>query len=329
MACLVVIGEGVAATAFLYALMQNGKVDQFSSIIQVASDALAPATSFRSTALAALRGTRRGLSPLGDEIVSMWHYTHPLLKEQAWSGVTAVKLHSWVYSDKAERRYGHLPQISRSYFASKRPPRSIHEEDAWIIDPATLLASVPRPSLQKRQQLVTSLKPEGDQWQVGLLGGETLLADKVVLATGAWSQWSHELLADSPLAEMKSVQGSYYQWGEVDFGAKSFALGVEGVVCVYHADRRRLLLGATSVNGDDSFIPAKPELAAMARDFSQRVEITLPSAEPQILTGIRAQTKGRRPWTGELRKNLYAIGGLYKTGWVTAWPLGSQLAQKI
>lgn len=326
MARLVVIGEGVAATAFLFALTQKANVDKFSSIIQVANDDLAPATSLRSTAIAALRGTRQGLSPLGDEIVEMWNYTHPLFSRERWRGLKETAVHSWVYSDKAERRYGHLEKISASHFSAKRSPRYITTEPGWIIEPATFLQSVPQPKVEKLKTVMTSLERVGEMWQVGIMGGIKIEADVVVMATGPWSEWTRELFVDSPLESMKSTQGSYYQWDNAHFGEKSFVIGLEGMVCVYHADLQRLILGATSVSGDATFIPHLSELASIREEFAAHVNIDFPSEIPQIITGLRAQTKGRRPWAGKLETGLYAVGGLYKTGWVTAWPLGDRLA---
>lgn len=329
MARLVVVGEGVAATAFLFALTQKANVDKFFSVIQIANDELAPATSFRSTAIAALRGTRPGLSPLGDEIVDMWDYTHPLFEREKWSGLKKTAVHSWVYSDKAERRYGHLEKISASHFSAKIPPRYITTEPGWIIEPAALLASVPQPKLEKLKTVMTSLERVGEAWQVGILGGIKIEADVVVLATGPWSEWTRELFVGSPLESMKSTQGSFFQWDTTDCGTKDFVIGLEGMVCVYHAELQRLILGATSVSGDATFIPRMAELNAIREAFAAHVDINFPSEKPAIITGLRAQTKGRRPWAGPLSSKLYAVGGLYKTGWVTAWPLGDRLAATL
>ena len=329
MARLVVIGEGVAATAFLFALTQKANVDKFSSILQIANDDLAPATSVRSTAIAALRGTRPGLSPLGDEIVEMWNYSHPLFSRERWAGLRETAVHSWVYSDKAERRYGHLEKILTSQFSAKKSPRYITTEPGWIIEPATFLASVPQPKVEKIKTVMTSLERVGDMWQVGIMGGIKIEADVVVMATGPWSEWTRELFVGSPLESMKSTQGSFFQWDNADYGAKDFVIGLEGIVCVYHADLQRLILGATSVSGDATFIPHLAELSAIRDEFLAHVNIDLPSGKPHIITGLRAQTKGRRPWAGAIGSNLYAVGGLYKTGWVTAWPLGDRLAAML
>jgi len=325
---LAVIGEGVAATAFLYALTQKANVDKFSSIIHFGTAELAPATSLRSTAIAALRGTRAGLSPLGDEIVEMWHHTHPLFLRERWRGLKAVNIETWVYSDKADRRYGHLERIEKSIHRAHQSPRYRTTEPGWIIEPATLLKNVPRPPVDYRPNLVTSLAKKKNGWAIGFLGG-TVDVDDVVLATGAWSDWTRELFVGSPLENMKNVQGSFYQWERTNYGESHFVLNLEGMVCVYHADERRLILGATSISGDETFVPHLDSLKKIREDFLSFVDFDLPVTKPAIITGLRAQTKGRRPWAGRLDENLYAIGGLYKTGWVTAWPLGEKLANSI
>jgi glycine/D-amino acid oxidase-like deaminating enzyme len=234
-----------------------------------------------------------------------------------------------VYSDKAERRYGHLEKISESHFSAHKKPRYITTELGWIIEPATFLQSIPRPRVEKLKTVMTSLERVGEMWQVGIMGGIKIEADIVVMATGPWSEWTRELFVGSPLESMKSTQGSFFQWDNAAYGAKSFVIGLEGMVCVYHADLQRLILGATSVSGDATFIPNMSELNAIRDEFTAHVKIELPSEKPEIITGLRAQTKGRRPWAGAIGSNLYAVGGLYKTGWVTAWPLGDRLAAML
>jgi glycine/D-amino acid oxidase-like deaminating enzyme len=326
---LVVIGEGVAASAFLFALTRSPLVDKFTAITQLASETLAPATSWRSTAIAALRGTQRGLSPLGDEICEMWDHTRPLFERENWPGLTPVEIHSWVFSDKAHRRYSHLAKTSHPHFATKLPARYVATETGWIVNTQELLKNIPAPKLTKRSTLVTALRREEDKWCLTLQGNEELTADVVVYAGGIWQRWFKEFLVGSPLEELKPVQGSFYRWEKAPLGTKSFVLAVEGAVCSYEASRQELLFGSTSLMGEETLIPDLPALAGLKNEFLKRLEFSFPDTEAQIVTGIRSQTKGRRPWAGELQRGLYAIGGLYKTGWVTAWPLGEALVKSL
>ncbi|MBY0516297.1 MAG: FAD-binding oxidoreductase [Bacteriovoracaceae bacterium] len=328
---LLVIGEGIAAQAFLNSLIHEDIVDKFTSITQLSHSELAPLTSWNSTAIAALRGTRRGMSPLGDELVDMWEESNQAYTQEKWKGVYPIELHSWIYSDKSDRRYGHLPKVEKSFFECKIKPRGISTERAWVIDPKVFLQNITTPkNLVKKKSLVTSLVQGEKCWRVETLDKEVFEADIVVLASGHWAQWMQEYYAGSPLEGLKPYQGSYYQWENVSFGERGFSVIIEGSNFIYQAENKRLILGATSLNGVDHFIADKVGLKKIYDHFQSYADVNLPSIqESQIHTGIRSQTKGRRPWAGKLQNNLYAIGGLYKTGWVSSIPLARQLAKSL
>lgn len=327
---LLVVGEGIGATAFLNALVRTGKVDNFSSITQIASESLAPATSLRSTGIAALRGTREGLSPLGNEQVAHWRATEQLLEREQWAGLARIELQSWVYTEKSHRRYGHLPQSQAPVLPMKIPARYVSREEGWIVTPEVLLKSMPLPPLKKLTTLVTQLVPRQGEWVATVLGGEEFVFDKVVLATGVWSEWMRELVSETPLMNLRSYQGSYYQWQSKAFGEKSFSLIIEGANLVYEATAGRLLLGATSVADEWSFVADQKALREVWDKFHHYCDVELPPLESAaIRTGLRPQTRARTPWVGELRPGLFAFNGLYKTGWVSSFPLAEKLTQII
>ncbi len=327
---LLVIGEGIGAQAFLNSLIREDIVDKFSSITQLSHSELAPLTSLNSTAIAALRGTRRGMSPLGDELVAMWEETNQIYTQERWSGLFPIELHSWIYSDKSDRRYGHLPRLEKSFFECKIKPRGISTEQAWVIDPQVFLKKIPVPKLLKKKTLVTSLSPMEEGWRVETLDKEVFEAEMVVLASGHWAQWMQEYYLGSPLEGLKPYQGSYYQWENVSYGDCSFSVIIEGSNFIYQAENKRLILGATSLNGVDHFIADRAGLKKIYDHFQSYADVSLPLIElAHIHTGIRSQTKARRPWAGALQRNLFAIGGLYKTGWVSSIPLARQLTRSL
>lgn len=328
MARLCVIGGGVGGLGFLNALKRLGRVDNFSSITHIAESQLAPPTSLRSTGIAGLRGTRQGLSPLGDEQVEMWHYTKALFSEKTWPGLTPIELQSWVYSDKSHRRYGHLERASFPHVPFKIPPRYVAREEAWVVEPRTFLSHVELPPLQSLTTLVNKIERKSC-WQVSTLGAGVIEADVLVLAIGVWSEWFKELTTGSPLENLRSYQGSYAEWRSNAY-SKSFSVIIEGANLIFDQNCERLILGATSVPDEWSFIPDHRALRVIYDRFINHAQIDLPPlSEAQILTGLRPQTRGRVPWAGKLSDGLYAVGGLYKNGWVAAWPLGERLVRLI
>lgn len=328
MARLCVIGGGVGGLGFLNALKRLGRVDNFSEITLIHEPLLAPPTSLRSTAIAGLRGTRQGLSPLGDEQVEMWHYTQKLFTETPWRGLSAIELQSWVYSDKSHRRYGHLEKTSVPHLPFKLAPRYVARESAWIVEPATFLKHVPLPPVTRLTTLVNKIDKQ-ESWKISTLGAGVVEADVVVLATGVWSEWFKELTKGSPLEGLRSYQGSYAQW-ECHEYSRSFSIIIEGANLIYDKSCERLILGATSVADEWSFIPDRKALQEIYDRFTTHADVELPDLQKaEIITGLRPQTRGRVPWAGKLSDGLYAVGGLYKNGWVAAWPLGERLVRMI
>lgn len=328
MARLCVIGGGVGGLGFLNALLRLGSVDKFSAITLIHEPILAPPTSLRSTAIAGLRGTRQGLSPLGDEQVEMWHYTQKLFTKEPWKGLTPIELQSWVYSDKSHRRYGHLEKTAEPHLPFKIAPRYVARESAWIVEPATFLKNVPIPEVKLLTTLVNKIENHNG-WKISTLGAGVIEADVVVMATGVWSEWFKELVVGSPLENQRSYQGSYTQWNCSQF-SQSFSIIIEGANLIYDKSCKRLILGATSVADEWSFIPDRKSLQEIYERFSSHADVSLPQlSEAEIITGLRPQTRGRVPWAGKLSDGLYAVGGLYKNGWVAAWPLGERLVRMM
>ncbi len=331
MSRLLLIGEGIAAAAYLRELSVSRVAEQFTRIVQVASPDLAPACSFHSTAVAALRGTRTGLSPLGDELVAGWEMAREFYQSWDGPGVTAARLTTVVEdTEKDLRRFSHLPRAVSSPLPLSKTSAFLVEEEAWLIDPALFLpalhSSLTTPPRERRETLVTRLHREGPVWRARFLGGMEEDFERVVLASGAWMPWMRELFPPGhPLGDLRPVQGSYWQWEGVDLGPESFAMAWSGHNLVYHAVPRRLLMGATSVK-DGTLIPDLKGLRGQWEFWRERLERPLPDPARALLrTGVRARTADRRPHGGGVREGLQAMGGLYKNGWVAAWKLARDL----
>lgn len=330
---VIVIGGGIAGHAVLFSLAQRAKVDRFDAVTLVASEASAPTTSLRSTAVAALRGTQVGFSPLGDELVAQWDHAHALLAREGFAGAERVQHQTLCYSANTAKRFQHLSQAS-ALLPVRLAPDLVAEEPAWVIDPAVFLSSIRErcQSLGTRfvDSTVIQLAQSAGAWTVRLHSGEVLTAEQLILASGFWMHWTRELLTGSPLAELIPVQGAYYQWDSQVLSRPSFSLSLEGTNLIYNAPLERLILGATSVKHDVSLVPDRAQLEELVRDVSEKLRFELPPlSSAEVVTGIRAQTRSRRPWAGSLAPGLSAIGGLYKNGWVSAWKLADDLVRSL
>lgn len=322
---IAVIGDGVAARAILWFLKQEN--DTSLDTLHFSSEALAPKSSLNSTAVAALRGTQKGLSELGDELVDMWQFTDQFFRENQFQGVTEAKLEHLIFDEKEKRRFAHLSPIETLKLAAKKKPLFAVSEPAWMIAPDLFLKTLPS-AAEVYNTLVTSLKKSGEGWLIGTQGNEAYQVDQVILCLGVYSSWFEELLQGSPLEKMKTVQGSYYEWQGEILKSESFALSFQGINLNWRSDLQTLQIGATSIKGDLVFYPQKTALDFILKTFHEFIQMDLPT-NPQVKTGHRALTKSRRPWAGELQVNLYALGGLYKNGWVSAWPLAQKLVESL
>jgi hypothetical protein len=104
----VVIGDGIASKLLSFALYQEYQ----QPITVIASDEFAPACSTRTTAINCLRGTRKGLSPLGDSIVDTYEEFVAFYNEHKPAGLDkTVELQLWQDNrEKWLRRFGSSEQ---------------------------------------------------------------------------------------------------------------------------------------------------------------------------------------------------------------------------
>lgn len=328
MARLLIIGDGIAGEAVIFSLMQRAILDKFSSIIQVAAEDLAPATSLRSTAVAALRGTQKGFSPLGDELYEAFEYAQEIYTRHEFPGTEKVFHQTWIYQEQKQKRFAHLPLVDAK--DAKQKPLLAVEEVAWVIEPHRFLQHLQSLSaIERRKAFVNRLEKNNTTWIVHLLGGERLEAEHVIMASGHGMTWMKEWLTGTPLEGMYPVQGSYLEWNKIDLKQASFSYSFDGINLIYQSANQRLLLGATSFKVDH-LVADVAQLREMKAQVEQYLTIELPAFhQAQMKTALRSQTRARRPYAGELQTGLWAIGGLYKNGWVSAWKLADDLVKKL
>ncbi len=319
-----VIGAGVAATSVIHWLKILRPLDK---IVQFSSENLAPAASLRSTAVAALRGTQRGISALGDELCEHWEFSDQFYAESRLPGVVAGELETWINDEKEMRRFSHLPEARESFLGPKQRPVKIVREKCWLIDPEVFLSSFDE-SHEHYRALVTELRPFAKGWLVKTQTGESEF-EKVILCTGAWQRWMKRVVPSSELDTIKPSQGSYFEWSQQHTSDHSFALSFHGLNLHYRHDIKTLQLGATTIKNSDLLSPSLTHLEAIKKLFLSQVELELDFSKARIHTGIRSILQTRRPFAGQLDQGLCAMNGLYKNGWISAWPLAKKLCSTL
>ena len=100
---IIVIGSGIAAKCVIFELNNLG----FENIISIASDNFSPACSKATTAINTLRGTQRGLTPLGETLVDAHEAFEAFFSLHKPLGVVkSVEVHGWLRGyKKLLRRY--------------------------------------------------------------------------------------------------------------------------------------------------------------------------------------------------------------------------------
>lgn len=319
-----IIGGGVAATSVIHWLKALRPLDK---IVQFSSENLAPAASLKSTAVAALRGTQRGLSDLGDELCRHWEFSDQFYHDLKNPGLIQGELETWLYEEKDLRRFSHLSEKTSLDFTFLRAPLKKVSEKCWLIEPKRFLSSFEN-SHEKNECFVTHLSSSGASWRVHTQQSETEF-DYVVVCTGVWARWMKDFFPQEELDSLRASQGSFYEWSQIDFGEKSFALSFSGLNLHYRHDIHSLQLGATTIKDVDSFVASEAHLKDIKKTYEETLDLKLDFSKACVHTGIRSILKSRRPFAGRLTGNLYAINGLYKNGWISAWPLARQLVDSL
>src|SRR5690606_27946804 len=134
---IVVIGDGIAAWCTLFSLkkeiFERGILDKIE-IIQIAENDFAPPCTLASTAINCLRGTKKGLSELGDLIYDSYEYFKELHERFEFKGIEkGVERQLWrknsTSKEKWEKRYADFKEKDGFYY---------YDSEAYLLTPETL-----------------------------------------------------------------------------------------------------------------------------------------------------------------------------------------------
>ena len=319
MTTLAIIGGGIAGRSLIYALAKQKKT--FSKIILFDSDAFAHTCSLRSTAIVAPRGVSSGHSDLGDTIFAAFQTFAKHVEEDLPNGVFPIIQYTAAISklDQFQKRYPNgCVKKDFSHF-SLNTELYLATENAFLIDPKMYLDwLIQNSSVEIRNDFVTNIQNQTIKTQ----NGEEFQFDHLVLAGGVHNQnFAFKTKA-------KCVQGSYLEFSQVDFGAESFSLTLEGDNLIYHAHSQKLLIGSTSQEVQHEW-PDKGELTAIYQRLVSQVGLKLPDQDQAIIrTGLREKAPKRSPYL-VTEGNLSRIGGFYKNGYSLGLHLGQKLAKSL
>lgn len=314
MTTLAIIGSGLMGRSLIYTLAKEQK--QFEKITVFSSDKITLPCTLNSTAVAASRGVTSGHSVLGDMLIEGFNLFSEHVHSTGAKGIEKIFQYSGATSkmDSFKTRYPD-GSMSRKYLKEET---YMAIEDAFMIDPATyiqwLLDKARESSafiLETLDDFVVQIE-EGTKVEIKTLKGNTYFFDKVIFAGGSYNNFWKPMAPHSKLESSKPVQGSYYEFNNLNWDEPSFSLTLDGDNIVWNRPFNRLYIGSTTSNSSHYLAPLK-DLEQIYFRLKDRVLLDLPKPEnAKIKVGLREKAQKRQPYIVN-RGNISFVGGLYKS----------------
>ncbi len=330
MTTLAIIGGGIVGSSLLYTLAKERK--QFGKVTLFSSDDITIPCSLNSTAVAALRGTVKGLSTLGDQLVDGFTALKEHVELESPLGVEKIFQFSAASKnlDQFNKRHPGAT-LSRRFFLDEI---LLEQEEAFLFEPRTYLnwlrfqaQALEQFELEVFQDMVVDIS-EGERVSVKTLNGRTLFFDRVVFAGGSYNRFWKNLIPDSKLKTSRPVPGSYLEYLDVLWNEDSFSLTLNGDNIVWNKPLRKLLIGSTSTD-DTHCLPRLAELKDIYLNLRNGTTLMLPPFEKgMIKTGLREKAQKRESYIVSKGKISF-IGGLYKNAFGVSLSLSRSFTRQL
>lgn len=319
MTTLAIIGSGILGRSLLYSLAKEKK--PLGEVTLFYSDNVVSPCTYSSTAIVAPRGLSVGLSPLGDMLIDGFRtfsehveLEHPAGVEKIIQYTAATKK-----SDEFKKRYPGAT-YGKTFLKAET---LLATDNAFLIEPKTysdwLLAEaliLQKDKIKVIEDFVTEVE-EKDFVHVKTLNGKHLIFDKVIFAGGSYNAFWKNIAPESKLKTSRAVQGSYFEFDEVNWEMESFSLTLDGDNVIWNKTFKKLLIGSTSVE-TNHLMPSKKALAEIYHRLEALCDLELPPmARASIKVGLREKAQKREPYMVDAGKK-YFLGGLYKNGFTLA-----------
>lgn len=333
MTTLAIIGSGIASRSLLYTLAKEKK--SYSRILVFSSESFAPACSLRSTAIVAPRGVRRGVSPLGDQIMDGYDVFLNHAKHDHPQGVS-FGIQYTSANQKEDQYLKRFPDAQRASSFSDYSFKSqtlLSVEEACIVRPEIYLKWLMTKSkdvlnIFEIEKFVTSISQNEEGVQIKTQDEEVYHVDQLVLAAGHSNRFWKNLVPDSVLETSKRAKGTYIEFSNVHLGPASFSLSHNGHNLVYRADAQNLLVGNTT-SDEEHDLPNLEELENIFEQLSLELNFPFPSfVSGKIIVGIREKARKRAPYLFENGRIVF-FGGLYKNGYLVSLMMANKTIELL
>lgn len=319
---IVTIGDGIAAWCLHEELLKLPNVH----ITNISSSTLFSPCSLSSTSLNCLRGTRRGLTSLGDLIVDSYELFEQFNTKFEPSGVyKGVEYQLWRQEqhEKWMRRYSNFSKTQDNPFLQDKLISKFNYQEnlAYFIDPNSLKSWYwnRHQQISKISAFVSNIQKVKDKFLITADKDIALEFDSVILCT---NQATHLLgrgfseQFDYYLSHSKPVAGTYLEKkiNSNEFtGNYNIAIGKQHLIV--RSDSGRLQVGSTVDNNMSIDIPNKKDILNLYNNLQRCLSFELPSFDEfEMKVGIRHKGFERKPFWGKISNsdNIYSICGLYK-----------------
>ncbi len=296
----IVIGQGIAAHAFLWTYAQKikqGHLDQARSVFWIKSPII-PTCSLTSTSLVSCAGLQYGVSDLGDKLLKSYELFVHLFSN--FSGVETAKQKHLAHGDldNFKKRYGDAPD-SCFVIASHIFLRELENQFTKI--------------LSDRLVIKTDTFIEARDNFASLQSGDILPFHRCYLALGA----GNVLLGR--IDRTRAVAGQYAH-AKACLGDQSWVISKGPHNLIYRASDQTLLVGSLDDKDDELGWPCVAPKANQLKDILNIFEMNLPiNLTWKVEAGVRHKGQKRQPFWGSVGANLYSVHGLYKNGYSLAF----------
>jgi hypothetical protein len=336
---IVTIGDGIAAWCLHDELLKlpNVKITNISS-----SDLFNPC-SLSTTSLNCLRGTRRGLTDLGDKVIDSYEVFEEFYKTENPSGVyEGIEYQLWREDqhEKWMRRYSDYLRTEDNPFLQDKliSKFNYQKNDAYFIEPIKLKQwfRSRHSEVNYVSGFVTSINKVNEQYTLTSSLGSNEKFDKVVLCTNHATHLlgrGYSEKFDYYLSHCKPVAGTYLEIPLPEsFVGSNYNIAIGSHHFIVRSDSKRLQVGSTSDNKVDIDLPNNKDILNLYNNLQRCFTFELPDFDSfKKYVGIRHKGFERNPFWGKISGNesIYSVCGLYKNAFSFSFLAAKELSAII